>query len=363
MNLAIVNPTSGGLSGGYRKYLQRIVPVIEKHPYVKKISVYVPQQTEGCFNSTTKNLLSWPNGDHKRDYAWLRKHVDNISPDVVFIPTARYVNFGSIPTVVMIRNMEPLSVPFGGNPFREAIKNIGRAYSAKKACCSADRIIAVSQHIYDFLVVKWHINPDQIDIVYHGVDSPDGLDSIEVPKYLGALADGRFIFTAGSIRPARGLEDLLLAFGFIYSSKPNVKLVIAGSTDPGMEAYKSKLDTMITKLGIIPNVVWAGSLSGSEMSWCYSHCEAFVMTSRAEACPNIVLEAMSHGCSCISTETPPMPEFFKSAAVYYSLRNGEALANAIESVLNWNVQKRKMMSEKARERASQFSWDVCAGKL
>jgi glycosyltransferase involved in cell wall biosynthesis len=363
MNLAIVNPTSGGLSGGYRKYLQRVVPLIEKHPNIHKIAVYVPQQMEGCFDSFTKNWLSWPNDDQKRGFAWLKKDVGQFSPDVIFIPTARYVNFGNIPTMLMVRNMEPLIVPFGGNPLPEAIRNIGRAYSAKKACFKAARIIAVSNHVKDFLVRRWTIKPGRIGVVYHGVDFPGVLSFPEMPSFLQSQGGCRFIFTAGSIRPARGLEDVIDAHGLLCKDMKDIKLIIGGSNDPGMESYKSELDRLIAKRGTSAYVIWAGSLSADEMDWCYRHCEAFVMTSRAEACPNIVLEAMSHGCISVSTQTSPMPEFFDdSAALYYPPKDFSTLSRQIQVALSMKQNEREAMSLAAKATASKFSWEICAKK-
>jgi glycosyltransferase involved in cell wall biosynthesis len=362
MRLAMVNLTGGGLSGGYRKYLQKLLPLLQKQPGIDELSVYMPPQMEGCFNLDKTTFLSWPNSDHKRGFTSIKEQIRKASPDVVFIPTARYVNFGHIPTVIMIRNMEPLSIPFGQNPFVEAIRNLGRAYTAKRASLRADRIISVSKYVKEFLVRQWRININCIGVVYHGVELPNGVSPVKIPDCLKSLQHEKIIFTAGSIRPARGLEDLLLAFGSIYQSNPSLKLVIAGSTDPCMESYKSKLDAMATKLGITSNVIWAGALSESGMSWCYQNCSAFLVTSRAEACPNVVLEAMAHGCICISTEAPPMPEFFEDVAVYYPPKDWKALGEAIIDVLSWNNKKRCKVSEQARNRASQFSWDICAEK-
>jgi len=38
------------------------------------------------------------------------------------------------------------------------------------------------------------------------------------------------------------------------------------------------------------------------------------------------------------------------------------LADAIKTVLTWDDNQRKVMSEKSKKRASHFSWDVCAEK-
>jgi hypothetical protein len=51
------------------------------------------------------------------------------------------------------------------------------------------------------------------------------------------------------------------------------------------------------------------------MAWCFESCEAFVVTSRGEARPNMVLEALSHGCLSLSTDRPPLPQMLAGAAL------------------------------------------------
>lgn len=51
------------------------------------------------------------------------------------------------------------------------------------------------------------------------------------------------MFSAGSIRPARGLEDILGAMKYLILEKVNVKgLVIAGETELRMVSYRKKLE-------------------------------------------------------------------------------------------------------------------------
>ena len=363
MRIAIINLTSGGLSGGYRKYLQKLLPLVCFTPHVvSRADVFVPPQTKNLVDRESYFLFPWPAKDHKKGFPWLKAKIREIAPDVVFIPTARWIDCGKTPVVTMIRNMEPLTVPFGGNPWKEVVKNIGRAYVAKRACKKATRVIAVSKHVKDFLHKRWSIELGKIATVYHGIETPNMLETIPVLSCLKNEEKGQFLLTAGSIRPARGLEDIIQALGILRGKGLICKLVIAGGIDPGMEKYKHKLEKMSDTLGIASQVLWAGSLSSPDMSWCYCNCSIFIMTSRAEACPNIVLEAMVHGCVCVSTETPPMPEFFEDAAAYYSPKDEKILAEAIQTVLTWDDNQRETMSEKAKKRASDFSWDVCAEK-
>lgn len=48
--------------------------------------------------------------------------------------------------------------------------------------------------------------------------------------------------------------------------------------------------------------------------------------------------------------------------IYYPPKDEKALADAIRIVLNWDDKQRKVMSEKAKKRAAEFSWDLCAEK-
>ena len=362
MNLVIINLTNGGLSGGYRKYLQKMVPLLCANTRVSRVDVFVPPQAKDLVSLESSLLLSWPITDPKCGFPKLKSKIQQLSPDIVFIPTARWLDCGQTPIAMMIRNMEPLAIPFGGNPLQEGIKNLFRAYVAKKACQRASRVIAVSQYVKDFLCKHWNIESSKVGTVYHGAEMPPKIEALPDPTCFQWQVHERFIFTAGSIRPARGLEDLIYALGALHTNTLNYKLVIAGAVDPGMEKFKAKLITLVLKLGIASQVIWAGPLDAQEMSWCYHHCDVFVMTSRVEACPNIALEAMAHGCMCISAENPPMPEIFRDAAIYYPPKDDKVLVEAIRSVLSWSSNRRSEAFERAKQRAAQFYWDITAEK-
>ena len=84
------------------------------------------------------------------------------------------------------------------------------------------------------------------------------------------------------------------------------------------------------------------------------------MTSRVESFGHTAGEALSCGCVCISADNPCLPEIFGDAALYYEAGNGEALADAIETALSLDGPNRVLFSQRARQRAALFSWDVCA---
>jgi len=366
MRLAIINLTAGGMSGGYKKYLQNIIPRMAAHSDVQALLCAAPDSfslqglLEPLPNIQFINCKPYLFLGYGTD-ADLNRHLQEFRPDVIFVPTERYFQFNSVPVVRMLQNMEPLVTNIDGNPFEERVRLWLRAVDAGRAIKKSDRVIAISEFVRDFFLKHWNVPPERIGVVYHGSDMAknEGQRPFLVPNDW----EGRFLFTAGSIRPARGLEDALHALSHLFDLSSNIAgLVIAGDIASVMMRYKEKLEDWIKSHNLSSKVCWAGNLNEKEMAWCYKNCSAFVMTSRVEACPNIALEAMANGCVCISTDSPPMPEIFGNAAIYCAPKDGKALAEVIQTTLNWDERRRKEMSEKAKKRAAEFSWDACVEK-
>ena len=243
MHIALLNLTSGGLSGGYRGYLLSLVPLLRKDSRVQRLDVFVPPPAlPGLLAAGLTDLSSWPEGDHLQGFRWLRGQIRGSAPDVVFVPSARQIDTGR-PTVVMVRNMEPLEHPLAGHTLRAGAVNLARAYAAWRACRRARRVIAVSRHVAEFLTTKWHVDPGRVGVVYHGVAPQRPPSPPDPPKALAGLVPGRFLFTAGSVRPARGLEDVITAVARMSDRLP---LVIAGAADPDTERHLRRMKASIT---------------------------------------------------------------------------------------------------------------------
>jgi glycosyltransferase involved in cell wall biosynthesis len=340
------------MSGGYAKYLKRMIPMLSRSPEVEQLDVLLPPTLSALAKSLGRSARCWPEKRGRAAARWIRDAVRESDSDVVFIPSARWMAFDDVPSVVMLRNMEPLTAAWSGLPTTERLRNIARRLEARRACIHASRVIAVSAHVHDYLTSKWHIDPRRIGLVYHGVDVVTPVDDALLP---GSLTAGGFVLTAGSIRPARGLEDLLHAWPLVRARVPGLVVVIAGEADASTLAYSRRLRDLATNLGIASDIVWPGRLASEQLGWGMANAAAFVMTSRAEACPNTALEGLSLGALCVSTNTPPMPEFFASAARYYDAGAPESLASSLVTALQDD--RSASYREAARSRARDFTWD------
>lgn len=346
MRIALLTLTRGTVSGGYKKYLDRLVPLLRTQPEVERVDLFVPPKMAGPGNTP------WPQNDDMRGFRELKRMVAELRPDVIFIPTATLLRVGRLPSVIMVHNMEPLEVPFNGNRMPEAMKNVLRATAARYACWRADRVIAVSHHVRNWLHQHWNVPAEKIGIINPGVDAAVTTE-LPVPEALAPVEGTRFIFTAGSIRPARGLEDAIRA---LASIPQDVRLVIAGTVDRGAEQYREKVGQLARDLGVESRVLWAGHLDRAGMSWCFRNAAFFVMTSRAEACPNIVLEAMAEAAPTISTDHQPMPELLGDAAVYYHERDASHLAQRLNEALAAPAGSWTEMGQRALARTSAYNW-------
>ena len=297
----------------------------------------------------------------RRDVAQLGE-LERFSPDVIFVPVERSFRFKKVPVVNMVQNMEPFVKCIAGDPFSERIKKLAQYVDAKRAVKRADRVIAITKFVSDFLITDCGVPVEKIGLVYHGIDEKQNNDGSK-PDIIPDGWKGRFIFTAGSIRPARGVEDLLSAMNHLnFHGCNKMKLVIAGKSGHRMARYQQKLKDWIQEHNLSSDICWPGHLNDSGLRWCYQNCRAFVMTSRVESFGMIAGEAMAHGCICISADNPCLPEIFGDAALYYPPGDGEKLSAKVKSAMSLNSVERTVISNRAIAQAQKFSWDICAEK-
>ena len=350
MKIAILNITSGGLSGGYIKYLHSILPHFNNDNEVQTL-VSLPLGSN--INLVFSNIITIYHTSNNYNSV-IRAALIKFNPDVIFIPTSRYFNYNKIPVVNMVRNMEPLTCLFINNPLLEIFKNILRLSVTFKSVILAQRVIAVSDHVSTFIRDKWYIPKQKIAIVKHGFTCST-VPSLSVEF----TNDIDFLFTAGSIRPARGLIYLLQSFQLILKKFPQFNLIIAGNADKTMLPYQKKLIKLTVKLGIFSSVKWVGGLSAGQMKHCFLNCHSFVMTSLAEACPNTLIEAMSHGCPIISTSIEPMPEFLDQDAFFYNHNQTNSLLNAFITRMNSDDNLLSKYAHNNITKSKVYSWESC----
>lgn len=122
----------------------------------------------------------------------------------------------------------------------------------------------------------------------------------KLPEYLHTYTqrDNRIV-SVGRLSLRQKRQDVLLdAFRIVLDKHPEMQLVLYGDGED-----KQKIQAMIEEKGLESSVLLPGVTSQVEENICAAR--AFALTSDFEGIPNALIEAMSVGVPCVSTDCSP----------------------------------------------------------
>ena len=172
--------------------------------------------------------------------------------------------------------------------------------------------------------------------IYQGVDTNifyplpqwEVASSWEKAREKGAV--GPFILFVGTIEPRKNLKGLLEAFARLKQKKVfDGNLVVIG-----MAGWKGEGVTgLIEHLGIKDDVIFPGFVSNDELRVFYNLAEVFVFPSFYEGFGYPILEAFSCGAAVVTSNVSSCPELAADAALTVDPVDPEAIAQAMERIL------------------------------
>jgi len=159
----------------------------------------------------------------------------------------------------------------------------------------ADKIIAVSEGIKANLVEEFNITPSNIEVLHNPIDLDRIPELCELPVEHIFFADRvPIICGVGRLVRQKGFDILLKAFRNI-TEEMDARLIILG------EGPEDKaLSRLANDLAIIEKVSFAGFQKNPYKF--ISKADIFVLSSRYEGLPMVILEAMACGTPVVSTD-------------------------------------------------------------
>jgi len=186
---------------------------------------------------------------------------------------------------------------------------------------------------------------------------PNGLD---LSQYAFLPAKGSFrkkhnipenrkiILYLGRIHEIKGIDILVKAYSYAKKTLRlnNAVLVICGSDD----GYLGELENLLVSLGLTHDVLLTGPLFGKNKLEAYQDSDIFVLPSRYETFPNVVLEA--YGCSkpVIASNVESMSDIVLDGITgfLFEANDVKRLAELLINVLS-NEKEAEKMGKTARE--------------
>jgi len=161
----------------------------------------------------------------------------------------------------------------------------------------------------------------------------------------------------GRIDPIKDLETLVEAFAVVNAKRPDARLKLYGRTPPGNEAYRARLDSLISARGLDGVVTFEGGVA--ESADAYVDAQVGVLSSISEGFPYSLIEAMACGLPAVATGVGGVAEAVADTGLVVPPRAPELFGEAVLSLLD-DGPRRRRLGVLARERVlAHFTLDGC----
>jgi glycosyltransferase involved in cell wall biosynthesis len=186
---------------------------------------------------------------------------------------------------------------------------------------------------------------------------PNGIDTERYHPSLNGAARPRVrLLFVGRLSVQKDLPTLIDALSHVVRQTPNVELHIVGD---GPE--RARLQRMVSERHLSDRVTFRGWVNKDRIAECYQNADAFVLPSRYEGMPNVVLEAMACGLPIVATDIAGCEELVQENVNGYLVPVGDsdALAARLTALVS-DPALRQRMGSASRHAALARDWTSVA---
>lgn len=200
--------------------------------------------------------------------------------------------------------------------------------------------------------LAWRWKPDvPVEVI------PNGVDVELFRPRVSATGDGPLqLLFVGRLTRQKGVDVLIKSLHLI-KEEVSIEAQMVGDGDK-----RSELEMLVKQLGLKDRVTFLGWRTREEIPTYYQRADIFVLPSRDEGMPNVVLEAMACGLPVIATRIAGNEELVREGetGLLVPCENSLALAQALAK-LSGDEALRKRMGEAGRLLVQErFRWDQVA---
>lgn len=220
-------------------------------------------------------------------------------------------------------------------------------FGEKVAVKYAHQIIVLSKNVQQYFQNEY--NRETV-FIPNGVNKTQKLKADIILKKYNLKKDDYILFL-GRMVPEKGIHYLIEAYKLINTNK---KLVIAG----GVSDTNSYYQKLKNKSENDNRIIFTGFVQGKELDELYSNAYVYCLPSDLEGMPLSLLEAMSYGNCCLTSDIEECSEVIKDKGITFKKSDINDLKDKIEElcnnkkiVENYRKQSQKYILEK-------YNWDM-----
>jgi glycosyltransferase involved in cell wall biosynthesis len=161
----------------------------------------------------------------------------------------------------------------------------------------------------------------------------------------GFAADHVVLGTLGRFNLDKDYANFVTAAGQLASSHPRLRFLMIGKN---VDAANTELMRWIDATGYASHFVLLGERA--DVAICLSAMDIFCLSSRTEAFPNVVGEAMATGLPCVATDVGDVAVLMAGTGVLVPRADPDALARGVAGLVALGPAHRRQMGQQARAR-------------
>jgi glycosyltransferase involved in cell wall biosynthesis len=222
----------------------------------------------------------------------------------------------------------------------------------------SDALVACSESLADRLSDTFAVPRDRVHVIHNGVDPTVFFPDAPLPEGLPEPVPAAFVLSVGSFKPGKDQGTLLRAFRRLAERHPTLHLLLAGPEGPVRVSLVREAET----LGLGRRVRALAGLNPAQVAFLLSRCRVCVQPSLSESFPLAILEAGAAGATMVASRIAGHAEILEEGkdGLMFPVRDVEACAAAIETVLA-DRERARAMAEALRSKVlSRFTWSTCA---
>jgi glycosyltransferase involved in cell wall biosynthesis len=259
---------------------------------------------------------------------------------------ARYAKNHNIPYVLQAHGALPRIIS------KQGLKWLFDTLVGREILKDASKVIALN-NIEAEQYATLNVPHEKIAVIPNGINLSEFNDLPlrgSFKKKFNIHPDEKLVLYLARINKIKGIDILVKAFANILHKLDDARLVIVGPDD----GYLSETKALIKALKMEDNVLVSGPLYGRDKLEAYVDANLFVLPSRYETFPIVVLEAYACSKPIIASKVEAIPDIVlhEKTGLLFQACNAEELAKMIEYMF-MHPEEAKSMGYRARKLVEQ----------
>lgn len=219
-------------------------------------------------------------------------------------------------------------------------------FGEKVAAKYADEIIVLSEGVQKYFMDTYG---RKTVFIPNGVNRPILCDPQLIKEKFGIDKD-EYILFLGRLVPEKGITYLIEAFTGVTTEK---KLVIAGGSSD-TDAFSQELKKLAEG---DDRIVFTGFVQGQMLEELYSNAYVYTLPSDLEGMPLSLLEAMSYGNCCITSDIAECAEVVEDKAILFKKSDIDDLKENLQYACDNPDAVKKLKDGAADFICQKYNWD------